>query len=137
MLIILMNDIKSSAPVTNNLNAIDEYYAACVLHVFGAIIEYATILLLMKLLDVSEKRTQNRNIFGENKSSTSKARIDVLPALEEPHKQTKKTSMLKKGWNSSIIYSLVIVYAKIDWISLLVFPLIFITYNARYWAHYL
>ena len=54
ILVLLINDVKESAPDCNNFNKMDLYLAISTIHVIGAICEYAILLFIMKK---SEKRT--------------------------------------------------------------------------------
>ena len=76
VLIILMNNAKDSTPAVNRINAIDIYTAACNIHVFFAILEYAILLLLMKCLDLEWKRWSHQENLGfiGNKWNTMKVK---------------------------------------------------------------
>ena len=76
VLIILMNNAKESTPDVNRINAIDIYIAACNIHVFFAILEYAILLLLMKCLDLEWKRWSHQENLGfiGNKWNTMKVK---------------------------------------------------------------
>ena len=50
MLISILNESKSSAPAAINLNPIDLYLIVCIFHVFGALVEYAVILAVLRYL---------------------------------------------------------------------------------------
>ena len=39
---------RADAPISSSLNAIDLYLVVCIIIVFGALLEYAAILLLLK-----------------------------------------------------------------------------------------
>ena len=40
--------LRADAPISSSLNAIDLYLVVCIIIVFGALLEYAAILLLLK-----------------------------------------------------------------------------------------
>merc|ERR1719411_1243575 len=48
VLINIFNSVRERAPISSKLNAIDLYLVVCIFLVFGALMEYAAILLLLK-----------------------------------------------------------------------------------------
>lgn len=48
VLINIFNSVRERAPISSRLNAIDLYLVVCIFLVFGALMEYAAILLLLK-----------------------------------------------------------------------------------------
>jgi len=57
VLINIFNSVREEAPISSRLNAIDLYLVVCVFLVFGALLEYAVILMLLK-----KRRMPKRNI---------------------------------------------------------------------------
>ena len=48
VLINIFNSVRERAPISSRLNAVDLYLVICIFLVFGALMEYAAILLLLK-----------------------------------------------------------------------------------------
>ncbi|TRY74854.1 hypothetical protein TCAL_00537 [Tigriopus californicus] len=48
VLINIFNSVRERAPISSRLNAVDLYLVVCIFWVFGALMEYAVILLLLK-----------------------------------------------------------------------------------------
>merc|ERR1719244_2573786 len=48
VLINIFNSVRESSPISSRLNAVDLYLVVCVFLVFGALMEYAVILMLLK-----------------------------------------------------------------------------------------
>ena len=136
MLILLLNDIKSSAPVANKINAVDFYLAACIINVFAAIVEYAVILLIMKSFDLEPPTIPKRKGNGTLEGTCKYRTANVMPWKEE----TKETMETKKV-STNVTYSwincfAVILYRGLDWACLIIFPLGFIIFNVWYWMHF-
>ena len=128
ILIILMNDVKESAPDSNHFNEIDYYLAACTIHVFGAILEYAFVLFVMKKFELEWKKGHNRNtseLIKDNKvyvrSTHGLKELDNKEPEDIKHKAT--------AYNVSIS-----LFFNLDWISLFIFPISFSIFNAFYWC---
>ena len=96
VLILLMNNAKESTPDVNRINAIDVYIAACNIHVFFAILEYASTLT-----------TDVKDASSVQKESTSSF--------------------------VSIRYISILLFHRLDWISLIIFPFSFMIFNIYYW----
>merc|ERR1719419_1695541 len=48
VLINIFNSVREQAPISSRLNAIDLYLVVCIFLVFGALMEYAVILFMLK-----------------------------------------------------------------------------------------
>ena len=136
MMIILMNDIKSSAPDTNSINALDMYLAVCTLCVFMAMIEYAIILMIMKLhnlnwSDIPQKREMR--LSSDNKASTL---LKIRPILTETTKSIESDEQSENETILFIKHFFIIAFYNLDWISLVLFPFVFIIFNICYWSYY-
>jgi len=68
VLVNIFNTITTNIPKAEGLTAIEAWVIVCVLFVFGALIEYAGLLLRMKL--ATTKRTNMPAAAAANKSST-------------------------------------------------------------------
>jgi hypothetical protein len=136
MLILLLNDIKSSAPVANKINAVDFYLAACIVNVFAAIVEYACILLLMKSFALERPRNPDRKVYGTSEEMFKSRIAHVMPYIEKSTEGIgiENVSTTKNyGW---IKWFAIKIYHGLDWFCLMIFPLGFIIFNAWYWMHF-
>ena len=66
--------LRADAPISSSLNAIDLYLVVCIIIVFGALLEYAAILLLLKKRRIplgSLKVTEDRVDLDSNNLSSN------------------------------------------------------------------
>ena len=111
VLINIFNGVKSTAPVSRSLNALDLYLLVCIAQVFAALIEYAIILFIGK--------HGVKSIFIPNK----KKRSSQHPAATIGKQKTEH------GLDEFRI--------RIDSVSLIIFPIFFILFNIIYWNIYI
>ena len=110
VLVNIFDGAKSVAPVSENLNAIDLYILFCIVLVFFALIEYAFVLSKEKL---NLARVESvKNILDEVPTSTNNAKANIMP----------QKCVLKM---------------QLDTLALIVFPILFISFNMIYWALYI
>ena len=135
VMIILMNDVKSSAPDTNSINAIDMYLAVCTLCVFLAMIEYAIILMIMKLYDFKGNDTPQKRNIGYSTSDKPSSQMKVKPIFTEDATSIKYDGPTK---NKPVFSknTLTFMFYNLDWISLVLIPFIFIIFNIYYWSNF-
>ena len=100
--------VNSTAPSSDDLNAIDCYLLVCIILVFLALIEYAIVLLWSRLKE--EKIVFFRTGKKENVSSIYNQNTKKVVGMIEKH--------------SNILH--------LDWISLILFPIIFLVFNVIY-----
>ena len=130
-----MNDVKLSAPDTNSINAIDMYLAFCTLCVFLAMIEYAIILMIMKLYDFKGNGMPKKGNMGYLTSDEPSSQMKIKPFFAEDATSIKYDGPTK---NKPVFVknTLVFMFYNLDWISLVLIPFIFIIFNICYWSHY-
>ena len=110
VLVNIFDGAKSVAPVSENLNAIDLYILFCIVLVFLALIEYAFVLSKEKL---NLARVESvKNILDEVPTSTNNAKANNM----------SQNCVLKM---------------RLDTLALIVFPILFISFNIIYWAVYI
>ena len=126
ILIILMNDVKEAAPDSNHFNEIDLYLGVCTIHVFGAILEYAFLLFIMKKLDLEWKNGQKKDVSAH----VNKVHVLSIEGLNALNKKDSKRSKPKQTANNISIT----LFFNLDWISLFIFPISFSIFNAFYWC---
>ena len=136
MMIILMNDIKSSAPDTNSINALDMYLAVCTLCVFMAMVEYAIILLIMKFYNLNWSDILQEREIGLSSDNKTSTLLKIRPILTETTKSIEYEEQSKNQTISFAKHVFSLVSYNLDWISLVLFPFIFITFNICYWSYY-
>ena len=114
VLVNIFNTITSNIPKAEGLTAIEAWVIVCVLFVFGALIEYAGLLLKMKL-EVS------KSIKPKNQKCALKKMDDKRTMyINQCKKQREETS-----------------HARLDILFLLLFPIFFLCFNLIYWLSFL
>jgi hypothetical protein len=107
VLINIFNGVKSTAPVSTSLNAIDLYLLVCIAQVFAALVEYAIILFI--------GNNGVKSIFILNKKKDA-ATTNGKPNLVNDHEEIR---------------------TRMDAVSLIIFPIFFILSNIIYWNIYI
>jgi len=111
VLINIHNTIQTNSPKAEGLTAIECWVIACIIFVFGALLEYTVILLKLKLKRVKTETSRQVNGFSSNGSSGTVSKISKTSG---PHKPDR--------------------FSQTDLIFLCVFPVLFIIFNIAYWA---
>ena len=116
VLVNIFNTITSNIPKAEGLTAIEAWVIVCVLFVFGALIEYAGLLLKMKL-EVSKtiKGPKGPKCGGLKKMDDKRTMY-----INQCKKQREETS-----------------HARLDILFLLLFPIFFLCFNLIYWLSFL
>jgi len=118
VLINIFNSVREQAPISSRLNAVDLYLVVCIFLVFGALIEYAIILLLLK------KRRKPRRTIDEGLKNLFNG--DANQPLERR----------KPQYNDSLSAHKQALCDNIDAWSLWLSPPIFFIFNLVYWIAY-
>ena len=125
VLINIFNGVKSEAPVSKTLNAVDRYLLICIGLVFMALFEY-TIVLTLDDDDSGdhEKATASRQRKGRVKilSLRGKMEMDQNGNGSKTRCSSKRRRDLRR---------------RLDSFSIVVFPGIFLIFNIIYWTAYL
>ena len=104
----------SNIPKAEGLTAIEAWVIVCVLFVFGALIEYAGLLLKMKL-------EASKSFKPKGQKCTLKKMDDKRAIyISQCKKQREETS-----------------HARLDILFLLLFPIFFLCFNLIYWLSFL
>merc|ERR1719242_2081069 len=93
VLVNIFNTITTNIPKAEGLTAIEAFVIVCVLFVFGALIEYAGILLQMKLRFALKRKMTTK--AGQRTEDSSNKQI-ALHNLVSPS-ETKSKTVLKKN----------------------------------------
>ena len=122
VLINIFNGVKSNAPVSARVNAVDQYLLICIGLVFLALGEYTMVLCVRKndpkqpstttVLDISGRIMSTRPEMEAEQHATS-------PIIQEPEKR-----------RDCFRYN-------VDLVSLVIFPLVFVCFNIVYLIHHL
>jgi len=145
VLVNIFNTITTNIPKAEGLTAIEAWVIGCVLFVFGALIEYAGILLQMKMrasatLILQRKASSPTMINNLNNEIPMQnlARPNGISGRNEEEKlivatdrerERKKTN--KKVGNEKVKT------ARLDLMFLILFPCIFLIFNIVYWVGFL
>jgi hypothetical protein len=108
------NFFFSNIPKAEGLTAIEAWVIVCVLFVFGALIEYAGLLLKMKL-EVSKSVKPKGPKCALKKMDDKRAMY-----ITQCKKQREETS-----------------HARLDILFLLLFPIFFLCFNLIYWLSFM
>lgn len=106
VLINIHNTIQTNSPKAEGLTAIECWVIACIIFVFGALLEYTVILLKLKLKKVKGERIYNGAL--QNGSGRRKPRGG---GVNRPDR-----------------------FSRTDLIFLCVFPVLFLLFNVFYWT---
>ena len=111
VLINIFNNVKGNAPVSTSLNAVDLYLIICIFIVFLALLEYAIVLFKERYkteINHSEHETSNaQKSMSKTKLSLEKYKVAAWP--EQPSTRN-----------------------KLDTMSLIIFPIVFVIFNIVY-----
>ena len=111
VLINIFNNVKGNAPVPTSLNAVDLYLIICIFIVFLALLEYAIVLF---------KEKYKTEIDATNPGISS-----IQAVMSSTKKSMEKYKMTAWPEQTSI-------RNKLDTISLIIFPIVFIIFNIVY-----
>lgn len=160
VLINIFNSVRERAPISSKLNAIDLYLVVCIFLVFGALMEYAAILLLLKKrrkpkysIDAGLKKMFNngdatqplqgrtRPGSGGPSSPTSAAALEDAKRTGESGEENdapirRKKVKLLAAQDPPVDAWTKAVCDNIDAWTLWVSPPIFIVFNLAYWFAY-
>lgn len=151
VLVNIFNTITTNIPKAEGLTAIEAFVIVCVLFVFGALIEYAGILLQLKVR-VSVKKPQPRKINSRRASCEDQV---PLTNIQNPSNGTKNLDhecdvpaniatrnqeidvRRKKPKKAKNYADEKLAVARLDLMFLLVFPFFFLLFNLIYWISFL
>ena len=123
VLINIFNSVKSGAPTSTNLNAVDLYLVICIGLVFAALAEYAMILY-WKRNHGMHRTLKMFNICRKNAPNT----YQISSQMQHDNSfATLQTDKSPEDYGQS----------NADSASLIIFPVVFILLNTVYWSIYL
>ncbi|XP_040575659.1 glycine receptor subunit alpha-2 [Lepeophtheirus salmonis] len=119
VLVNIFNTITTNIPKAEGLTAIEAWVIVCVLFVFGALIEYAGLLLKIKLGSTRVRQPSN----GNEGSMILNGNID--------ERRSNRGIMTRRRQREEMSH------ARLDILFLLLFPLFFLIFNVIYWLSFL
>ncbi|XP_040570603.1 gamma-aminobutyric acid receptor subunit pi isoform X4 [Lepeophtheirus salmonis] len=147
VLINIFNSVRERAPISSKLNAIDLYLVVCIFLVFGALMEYAVILLLLK-----QRRKPKRSIdsglrkmfnngeaqplqggstnFEAGRPTPQKKRIESRDELQSPPKNQIA------NYDTPVDPHVYAICDNIDAWAMWLSPPSFVVFNIAYWMAY-
>jgi len=152
VLVNIFNTITTNIPKAEGLTAIEAFVIVCVLFVFGALIEYAGILLQLKVRVSMKKCPVVKKIPSRRASHEDQV---PLTNIQIPPSNGTKTLQLdcdhqtvstrnqevdvrrKKSKKSKNLTDEKLAVARLDLMFLLLFPLFFFIFNLIYWMSFL
>ena len=111
VLINIFNNVKGNAPVSTSLNAVDLYLIICIFIVFLALLEYAVVLFKERYKTEINSSTQQISSIQKSLSSTQKS-LDKYKVAAWPEQPSTRN--------------------KLDTMSLIIFPIVFVIFNIVY-----
>jgi len=155
VLVNIFNTITTNIPKAEGLTAIEAFVIVCVLFVFGALMEYAGILLQLKVR-VSIKKPLVRKVTSRRSSHEDQV---PLTNIQIPTNGTNGTELDHSAHAQTQAHSVVtkhqeidarrkkkkaknyvdekLATARLDLMFLLVFPFFFLIFNLIYWTSFL
>ena len=135
VLVNIFNTITTNIPKAEGLTAIEAWVIVCVLFVFGALIEYAGLLLKMKLATTRRSNCGggggggSSNGGGGGKGCSRENSIVLNGNMADEKKILRGISRRRQREDMS--------HARLDILFLLLFPLFFLMFNLIYWLSFL
>lgn len=159
VLINIFNSVRERAPISSKLNAIDLYLVVCIFLVFGALMEYAAILLLLKKrrkpkysIDVGLKKMFNngdatqplqggrRPGSGGPSTPTSAGAMEEAKRMGESGEENEVQAPIRRKKMAAVDpppdARTKAICDNIDAWALWVSPPVFILFNIAYWFAY-
>jgi len=159
VLINIFNSVREQAPISSRLNAIDLYLVVCIFLVFGALMEYAVILFMLKkrrkpfrtidqgLKHLFPSKTSNGEVtqplrspsHRENNNpqhglGSSEFTIKQAVVLEEEEEEDKEEKV--QSPEVGLTFRKQALVENIDAWAMWISPPIFIFWNICYWIAY-
>merc|ERR1712106_694742 len=122
VLINIFNSVREQAPISSRLNAIDLYLVVCIFLVFGALMEYAVILLLLKKRR-KPKRTIDqglKTLFSNGDAAQGRRQQEIIKPPVDTGLSARKQGLVDN------------IDAWAMWTS----PPVFVLFNCVYWIAY-
>lgn len=116
VLVNIFNTITTNIPKAEGLTAIEAWVIVCVLFVFGALIEYAGLLLKMKIATTRKCNSRESSVILNGNMPDEKK---ILRGISRRRQQEDRS------------------HARLDILFLLLFPLFFLIFNVIYWLSFL
>ncbi|XP_023327258.1 glycine receptor subunit alpha-2 [Eurytemora carolleeae] len=131
VLVNIFNTITTNIPKAEGLTAIEAWVIVCVLFVFGALVEYAGILLKMKVqLSMKPKKNMTR-------CESVDSQIILHPLAPENGTNGDEKSGKKKKKRPKTRAEEKLGTARLDLTFLVIFPCLFLLFNIAYWLSFL
>jgi len=160
VLINIFNNVNTNSPKAEGLTAIEIWMLACILFVFGALIEYALILFSKQvkkspIIHYQEKQNKDAKLTNlkdaDNHNHVTLLSQNGHSILVNPtnwssgldrnnHKQKpkeKKEKNRSEDQRNKVFTTWHYEYAMVDRVFLFLSPILFIIFNSIYWGYFL
>uniref|UniRef100_A0A914WKX0 Neurotransmitter-gated ion-channel transmembrane domain-containing protein n=1 Tax=Plectus sambesii TaxID=2011161 RepID=A0A914WKX0_9BILA len=127
--------IRYSLPPVSYAKAIDYWYGTCMLFLFAALLEFAVVNSYMR-------KSQKFDVLCNPNSNKAHAEDGALgyqtraSISKYPQVKTAKTIVEKVFAYRSLCLEFAQKATRIDQLSRILFPLVFIVFNVTYWLYY-
>jgi len=135
VLVNIFNTITTNIPKAEGLTAIEAWVMVCVLFVFGALVEYAGILLQMKMRVSTKKAPLKKPPSPRIPSSTGQVALHNIPppnGNSNPEELNGRKKKKPRNLSDEKLGT-----ARMDLMFLVIFPCFFLVFNFVYWFSFL
>jgi len=136
VLVNIFNTITTNIPKAEGLTAIEAWVIVCVLFVFGALVEYAGILLQMKMRVSTRKLPLKKQSPPQIQHSDSQIALHNLAPPNGNHAEADQ-GRRKKPKKPKNLQDEKMGTARMDLMFLCLFPCFFLVFNGVYWLSFL
>ena len=78
VLINILNEIRSTAPSSKNLHAVDLYLIICILHLFGVMAEYSVVLVILRYVGTNNRDDMISHQISEHNISNRRVSVGQI-----------------------------------------------------------
>jgi len=130
VLINIFNSVREQAPISSRLNAIDLYLVVCIFLVFGALMEYAVILFMLK------KRRKPFRTIDQGLKHLFPSKTSNGEASQPLRSPAHRDNSVPQPPDVGLSFRKQALVENIDAWAMWISPPIFVVWNLCYWLTY-